>query len=137
MSNKIDLTPEEVAAIQSFFQNRTERIQRVTNLAELLHRWERLISSLATGYEDSIYEYKNDLTTRDILERLLGQATESLQAKLLTAILPLDEAFKNSTQLLSRPLARNKPDNWWWWRCIPSQPSPELEADLRSERFLD
>jgi len=74
-----------------------------------LATWCSFVERVERGYSDSIYEYTNDLSSRDLLEELLAKAPESAKAKLTRFIHPS------------------------WWFGVPRIVGGELEADLHSQ----
>ena len=60
---------------------RTElaRLLDGSSLDALLREWRAFVTQVERGYDDSIYEYTNDLSVRDRLERLLAGAGPSLR----------------------------------------------------------
>ena len=96
------------------------------------------MAQVERGYEGSIYEYTNDLSTRDLLEEILLQVARSLHDRLSGVVRPWNERFHAATRKSTRPLAPGvaKDAPAWWFR-VPKHLSTELENDLRSESILE
>lgn len=101
--------------------------------------WVRMVEQIEAGYDDSIYEYTNDLAARDILRRVLAAASASLAEKLRGAIADTDQRFMAATTEAKKPLGKisdKEKDAFWWFRA-PKKLSAELKADLKSEGMID
>jgi hypothetical protein len=98
------------------------------SLDALLRGWRAFVTQVERGYDDSIYEYTNDLSVRDRLERLLAGAGPSLRAALAEAVAGDDARFEAATEPAVRPLRETAPPPWW---CrVPRRRVGELAQDL-------
>ena len=88
----------------------------------LVQRWEHFVREVERGYDLTIYDYTNDLQTRDELARANDATVE-----------PLDARFRATTRPASRPLPGAPDDAAWWWTRVPLRPSGELAADIKAE----
>jgi hypothetical protein len=96
------------------------------SLGELLRGWSDLVRQVERGYEFSIYDYTNDLSVRDRLERVVAGASPQHQRALADA----DRRFTAATEESPRPLSTSKTS--WWWRRVPLRRVGELAEDLES-----
>src|SRR3954451_16246236 len=71
----------------------------------LLRDWSVLVSRLEREYDTSIYEYANDLDTREILEEVLGSAPVDLRPRLAATLRRLDNRFMGATRPVDHPVA--------------------------------
>jgi hypothetical protein len=128
--DSLELSHEELETVGRFnerFAGRPNRISAET----LFNDWVSLVTEVEDGYTDSVDDYGNDLTSRDLLEDLIRGSQPSLRAKLTEALGPWDERFMQATthddeEVLSRYF--NIRDAWWW-RRIPTK--GQLAIDLR------
>lgn len=91
------LTEEEAQAVQTALEAAAERSKQSVSLNGLLREWMNFVSRVETGYGDSVYEYTNDLSVRDVLGRLAATLPPSLQKRLLDALRTHDEKFERAT----------------------------------------
>jgi hypothetical protein len=92
-----------------------------------LHRWSHFVTQVERGYDDSIYEYTNDLSVRDRLEQL------TQGAELERRVAEVDRRFETATEERARPLGVFKEASApWWWRRVPRRLVGELAEDLES-----
>jgi hypothetical protein len=120
MSASLDLSPEE--------RDELARLLGEDSLGALLQRWSSFVTAVERGYDDSIYEYTNDLSVRDLLERLVTSAGPGLRAKLERALGEDDRRFTAATEETTRSLGGST----WWWQRVPSRRVGELADDLSS-----
>ena len=99
MSARLDLVPDEQAELA--------RLLDGGSLGTLLSGWSALVAQVERGYDDSIYEYTNDLSVRDRLERVVGGAGPGLRAKLEAALAADDGRFDAATEDGARPLGES------------------------------
>jgi hypothetical protein len=127
----IDFTVGEQDALSSLLAEASERAKHPVTLELLLERWTNFVTAVEGGYADSIYEYTNDLATRDLIERIARAAPETVGRKIDAAVAPIDERFLAVTRVASRPVPGG--GNERWSARIPNVPGSELAEDLRAE----
>ena len=121
MSARLDLTPEEREQLGRVLAELATRTGREDSLGAMLGRWRDFVTTVERGYDDSIYEYTNDLSVRDRLERLVQGA-----------IAEDDRRFEAATQEADRPLGAFTEEAPTWWRRVPRRRVGELAEDLDS-----
>jgi hypothetical protein len=122
MTADLDLDPEQ--------RDELTRLLDGSSLGSLLQAWQRFVTAVERGYDDSIYEYTNDLSVRDRLERVVAAASPGLRAQLEQALAPDDRRFEAATEEAARPLGSTY--TTWWWQRVPARPGDELAQDLAS-----
>ena len=127
MTARLDLTPEERDELASLLAVGSD------SLGAMLRRWSDLVTAVERGYDDSIYEYTNDLSVRDRLERVAAGAGPALSAKLRDAFADDDRRFTDATEEGGRPLGESA---GWWWRRVPRRRVGELAEDLKALGYL-
>jgi hypothetical protein len=93
----------------------------------LVESWRRLVEEVERGYSLTLYDYRNDLDARGILEQA-GFASDELA-----------ELDKRLRPLLAHRHVRvweSAPDNPWWDFGYPANAEREFEEDLRSEGLI-
>lgn len=123
MTARLDLSPDERRELARLLAGGP-------SLDALLRSWSAFVTQVERGYEDSIYEYTNDLSVRDRLARVVDGAGPGLRAKLEARLANDDERFRAATAD-SPPLGafREQPPPWWWRRA-PVRRVGELADDL-------
>lgn len=132
------LSSEEARTLEAVLASLSDRAKHRLTLNSLLQQWSYFVSQVEQGYGGSIYDYTNDLSGRDVIEKVLLATPTSLGNRLLTLIHPLDERFNSATSEVECPLlptTTQKPLAYWWFR-IPKKLGEELEHDLRSEGHI-
>jgi hypothetical protein len=66
----LELTPDESRALSEILADLSQRAKYEVSLDRLLSNWVRFVDEVEQGYQDSIYEYTNDLSNRDTLEEI-------------------------------------------------------------------
>ncbi|NPA06271.1 MAG: hypothetical protein GXO54_02580 [Chloroflexi bacterium] len=135
MALHLSLTPEEADALKQIEQRLSKRARYELTLNRLLQQWRALVTQVEQGYQDSIYEYTNDLSARDLLEEILQEVPPSLREQVASWLRPWDARFDRATEKLDRPILANLEPAaaaWWWFR-VPKKLGKELDDDLRAE----
>jgi hypothetical protein len=120
----LDLSPQE--------RDELARLLGEDSLGALLGRWSAFVTAVERGYDDSIYEYTNDLSVRDRLDAVVTGASPGLRAKLAAALAEDDRRFEAATEDAARPLGGASA----WWRRVPVRRGGELADDLESLGYL-
>lgn len=132
MSAQLDLTRDEREELARLLAELAARTGREDSLGAMLGRWSAFVTAVERGYEDSIYEYTNDLSVRDHLEGLAAGAGPGLCAKLRGALDEDDRRFESATQEADRALGEFADGGPSWWRRVPRRRVGELAEDLDS-----
>jgi hypothetical protein len=111
-----------------------EVAQHVT-LPRLLDSWRGLVEQVEHGYEDSVYEYANDVDSRKILDRVAAGARPEAREALLGWLRPWDERYDQATVRAAAPFhGRAERDSPYaaspWHRRIPRRLVGILRSDL-------
>ena len=109
-------------------QEQREELARLlagATLGALLQEWSRFVTAVERGYDDSIYEYTNDISVRDRLERVIAGASPGLRAQLERAVAEDDRRFTAATEEAARPLGKSP-----WAQRVPRRLVGELADDL-------
>jgi len=130
MSARLDLTPEEREQLARLLAELATRTGREDSLGAMLGRWRDFVTAVERGYDDSIYEYTNDLSARDHLEAVAAGADPALRAKVQGAIAEDDRRFEAATQEADQPLGKFTGEAPTWWRRVPRRRVGELAEDL-------
>ena len=130
MSARLDLTPEEREELSRLLAEQAARTGREDSLGAMLGRWRAFVNTVERGYDDSIYEYINDLSVRDRLESVAAGAGSALRTKLQGALAEDDGRFEVATEATDRALGEFVEEPPWWWRRAPRRRVGELAEDL-------
>src|SRR5215469_12338648 len=108
MNINFQLSANEARIVESILAPLSARARYPLSLERLLQRWSNFVAEVANGYEDSIYEYTNDLSTRDILEAVVQQAPPPLRDRLSEVLHPIDRRFIDATNAVQRSLGSSQ-----------------------------
>ncbi|YCK81099.1 hypothetical protein M1D89_18735 [Arthrobacter sp. D3-18] len=92
--------------------------------AAYLEAWAAFTEDCDEGYQGNIYEYENDISVRDVIEKALtslGPAEDAAVAVFADAVAEIDARF--AAVLNSGPAIRVETVPWWR-RRLPSSTSP-------------
>ena len=123
MSARLELSPEE--------RDELARLLGDDSLGALLRGWSDLVTQVERGYDDSIYEYTNDLSVRDRLDRVIAGASPGLRSRLERVVAGDDRRFTAATEEAARPLGRSR-----WAHRVPTLRTGELAEDLAALGYL-
>lgn len=137
MKSQLNLSPNEILSLEPLLASLSHQAHQPISLDLLVKKWGEFVTQVERGYDDSIYEYTNDLSTRDLLQKIMDASESTLRDKMLATIEPWDNQLRQATHQVARSLLsdRKHEQSWWWFR-IPANPSSELENDLRGEGIL-
>ena len=88
MKGYLQLSRDEAQVLAAILAALSKHAHYPLSLSQLLQRWSYFVAQVERGYEGSIYEYTNDLSTRDLLEEILLQVARSLHDRLSGAVRP-------------------------------------------------
>lgn len=100
---------------------------------DLVQRWMLFVEKVQRGYpqELGLYDYSNDLSVRDIIERVLDSVSTTGRQELLSEVDRADELFRRSTIRIESPVVPYaEKEQWWRWRLPPVR-GADFEADLK------
>lgn len=133
MSARLELSPDDQEELARLLAELARRSGREDSLDAMLRRWSAFVTQVDRGYDDSIYEYTNDLSVRDRLERLVQGAGPALRAELERVLAEDDRRFAAATDDSARALGEfGETSPPWWWRRVPRRRVGELAEDLQS-----
>lgn len=129
---KIHLSQEEELIVEPILAMLSRKAGYTLTLPLLLERWEKFVSEVEKGYNESIYEYTNDLSVRDLLQFIVDNSPLIIGNKLTGALQIWDERFSKSTEMSNRSVFPDKGSlQAWWWFRVPVNPGSELRNDLQ------
>jgi hypothetical protein len=112
------------------------KFPKLISFESTINKWQLFVNQTKAGYNDCIYEYTNDLSTRGLIQYLIDNTTPFLSNKLLKFVSTTDKEFiENSQENKKSIYGRENSQNWWEMR-IPKLLLPELEGDLHSEKII-
>lgn len=135
MEIEAGLNTEEAREAQECLDRQSLVASQPVTLNALMSNWCAFVREVERGYTDSIYEYTNDLSVRDVLDDLSLGVRSTTRAKIIAALSSWDQRFYAATRSISKPLAQSKKNRTWWSR-VPLTPHAELESDLRLDGLL-
>ncbi len=99
--------------------------------AAYLEVWAAFTADCENGYQGNIYEYENDISVRDVIEKALtslGPAEDAAVTVFADAVAEIDARF--AAVLNSGPAIRDETVPWWR-RRLPVSGGHEFAADVR------
>jgi hypothetical protein len=104
---------------------------------QMVSAWGQLVAMVERGYDDSIYEYLNDLSCRDWVYDAWQLLSDDVTTSWTARLEHIDERFRRATDHADEPLItgpRADDPARWWWRRRPRLLTGELAADLRGDQ---
>jgi hypothetical protein len=127
----VEFSPEENEFLEPVLARLSDAAQFKITLTYLLERWAQFVKAVEIGYDDSIYEYTNDLGVRDLLEDVINGCAPPLRVRLTDVLNDWDSRFLKATAQWPTSWVQRKGDSpgWWWFR-VPLILNSELQNDL-------
>ena len=105
---------------------------KAPTVALLIEKWQTFVESVEVGYQLTVYDYTNDLDTRQILHDLQASLPALPAGQLHWLLSPIDRRFLDAT----RPIGALDPADDQWWSCrVPRKLVGELENDVLEGNF--
>lgn len=96
---------------------------------ELMKQLYHLLTEVEEGYTMTIDDYTNELTRRDLAEKLLNEISRDLKRKVSKLLEVWDKRFGEATDVINEPLFDHP--QWWWYR-IPKKLVGDFKEDVES-----
>lgn len=137
-NGSIAISAEVSRTVTPIIAGMVERSGYQISLDGLIRSWKELVSLVEVGYDESIYEYINDLSTRDLIQEILTGVPMAVRGKVEGIVHPLDARFVAATREITRPISAGgvEPPGPWRHR-IPKKLSQQLGRDLQTEGLLE
>src|SRR5574340_1342421 len=116
--HSIQLSREEDLVLEPILAAMSQKAKHALTVPLLLELWDNFVSEVNEGYNDSIYEYTNDLSVRDLLQEIIDNSPSHLRDKMIAAVQISDELFRKASKESYRSLLpdQEKSQGWWWFR---------------------
>src|SRR5438477_11880033 len=131
-----NLPSDDLTVLDQLVLELSRRTKRSQSLEELVATWKSFVSQIEIGYADSIYDYTNDLSARDLLQEILNDTTPAVSKAVSALLEPVDDRFLRATVPVDKPIlpaTGNDKDVQAWWFRIPRNLTEQLEEDLKTE----
>lgn len=105
--------------------------------AQLVEQWDSFVTACEEGYDDTIYEFTNERSVRDLLEAALtnrGLQRYGELDDLRRSVAAIDARFRAACRDDAEIEARDSP---WWHRCVPTKAGGQLAEDLKSRYGIE
>jgi hypothetical protein len=132
------LSADDPAAIAHAL-SRMEIADFAKSLQYLLRSWSHFMDEIEQGYDLTIFDYLNDVSTRDILDRVAQQVPADTAERLAALLRPLDDRFVAATVVIDRHVGTGifhlddppRAQDQWYYTRVPSAPGPRLASELK------
>lgn len=118
-----DAPPEEI--LTEYYRPKTT--------SERLGEWSNIVNSVTEGYKFSAQDYTNDLTIRDLIEKVRQILSPEGQQVLASVLQPIDEQFLRATYRFNVALcsAEKGEEMGFWWYRVPKRQGKDLAEFLQ------
>ncbi len=122
-------SPEDMAQLETILDRINGRGSRRFTLAGLLAEWRALVEKVEAGYDDTIYEYTNDLYVRRALDEVM-EGAPVVSGWISDELRPVDDRFRVATRPARHGLPGLPEDVPDLLQRVPLRPGRELKGDL-------
>jgi hypothetical protein len=129
---------EDYASVQRAGRELHARAWRKAfSINEMLQAYESVVGRIEEGYDETVYEYLNDLACRRWLALAWPLVTENVRQSRAADLRSLDDRFRAATtddggRSLSR-FFKVEGASEWWWRRRPVKARGDFAADLAED----
>lgn len=106
------------------------------SLDYLIDHWEYLITVKINAYKLNLDDYKNDIYTRTLINKLRELVSDDGKKALDKVMKLLDQEFIENTKEIDEPLLGKPSKEIWWFYRIPKIIAGNLKEDLISSGFI-
>ena len=99
-----------------------------------VNQYERLVSYVASGYEEIIYEYTNDLSCRLYIQQGMESADRKILA-MMPRVKKADSDLKTYLVPCKRPIYGSYPKSYFWFWGVPKN-SIELMNKAKTNHWI-
>lgn len=97
---------------------------------EFVDIWEEMVDEIINGYEWSLYEYEDEISVRDDLEKALESSSLN-QFHDWSGLVRRTLAADNKLEDLLGRGAEIRDSEFWWHRRIPPHGGPDFVEDVK------
>lgn len=133
MSINLKFTPSEIASLQEVLDKLSFRSKQKVTLAKLIQDWDGFVSKVESGYTDSIYEYINDLSIRNLIQLVISESPPQLRSKIENLVSSMDKRFLSASDEAKKKMLS---EETWWSSRVPKYLLGELKSDLFDSGYL-
>ena len=107
----------------------------------LIDQFAQMIQETRSNYRYGIDDYRNDLTTREIMQDIIDEAPGGALRCLEAQLAGLDEQFRQFTIELTEPIfaeeeAQQDPGKFFYYWRVPRAPGKEMLNDLLRGKYI-
>jgi hypothetical protein len=111
--------------------------RKAFGLDEMLQAYESVVGRVEQGYDETVYEYLNDLACRSWLALAWPLVNENVRQSRAADLRSLDDRFRAATtddggRSLGR-FFKVDDESEWWWRRRPIKVRGDFAADLAED----
>lgn len=104
----------------------------IVSPSTLVAQWRGFVEICDEGYSSTIYEYENERSVRDLLEKALNDPVLRTFPEVEVLRESVDEIDRRFRAQCRDGAAMAAADAAWWRRCVPRRADGEFADDLRS-----
>jgi hypothetical protein len=128
VTRRSDLRPDEIShygRLEARWRSQGE-LGEYASISRCEAKWERFVERVKNGYDNSQYEWRNDLASRSIVQRAIDELPYDLSRRLSARVRASDSEFKAFTT----PVKQQYRTGDWWLDRLPLSLGPQLEKEL-------
>ncbi|MBI5202493.1 MAG: hypothetical protein HY925_12955 [Elusimicrobia bacterium] len=124
---------KEQQALKGAMSKVSGRMGQKVRYDGLLSKWRAFVADVERGYGWTLYDYQNDLSVRDEIERVVRSVPASVRRQLSEPLAEADRKFASATEPSPRPVLRGGAPDHAWYKRVPKVRVGELKSDLLDE----
>ncbi len=105
----------------------------VMSPSELVEQWREFVDVCAEGFSSTIYDYRNERSVRDLLQKAFDDPVLRGYSELGSIREAVEEIDSRFAEECRAGVAMAREEAPWWHRCVPRKAAGDFADDLRAQ----
>jgi hypothetical protein len=117
---KLQLNSVDQRKVDEVLRSQQMKRQYPLSLDRLIYNWQSLAHTVRQGYDATLYEYINELSSRTSIYLIASELTDFGGKALEKLIKKSDDTFREYTIPMKKSVIKDAPESYWWLFRAPT-----------------